>query len=118
MQGGKFNNNAYKVSGGLHGVGVSVVNALSEYLIATVKRDGKEYTQKFERGISVSELEIVGNTRTTGTTIEFMPDREIFDEVVFSFETLEYRLREMAFLNRGIKILLEDKRKDIKKEFH
>ena len=116
--GGKFNNNAYKVSGGLHGVGVSVVNALSEYLTAIVKRDGKKYTQKFERGIPVSELEIIGNTRTTGTTIEFMPDREIFDEVVFNFETLEYRLREMAFLNKGIKINLEDKRKDINKEFH
>ncbi|NMB07341.1 MAG: DNA topoisomerase (ATP-hydrolyzing) subunit B [Tissierellia bacterium] len=116
--GGKFNNNAYKVSGGLHGVGVSVVNALSEYLIAIVKRDGKEYTQRFERGIPVSELEVVGDAKSTGTTIKFRPDKEIFDEVVFSFETLEYRLREMAFLNKGIKIFLEDKRKDIKKEFH
>ena len=113
--GGKFNNNAYKVSGGLHGVGVSVVNALSEYLIAIVKRDGKEYTQRFERGIPVSELEVVGDAKSTGTTIKFRPDKEIFDEVVFSFETLEYRLREMAFLNKGIKIFLEDKRKDIKR---
>ncbi len=113
--GGKFNNNAYKVSGGLHGVGVSVVNALSEYLIAIVKRDGKEYTQRFERGIPVSELEVVGDAKSTGTTIKFRPDKEIFDEVVFSFETLEYRIREMAFLNKGIKIFLEDKRKDIKK---
>jgi DNA gyrase subunit B len=116
--GGKFNNNAYKVSGGLHGVGVSVVNALSEYLIATVKRNGKEYTQRFERGIPVSELKIVGEANTTGTIIEFMPDREIFDEVIFNFETLEYRLREMAFLNKGVKISLEDKRENFKKEFH
>ncbi len=116
--GGKFNNNAYKVSGGLHGVGVSVVNALSEYLIATVRRDGKEYTQRFEKGLPVTELEIVGESDTTGTIIEFKPDSEIFDEVVYSFETLEYRLREMAFLNKGIKISLEDKRTNIKKEFH
>ena len=116
--GGKFNNNAYKVSGGLHGVGVSVVNALSEYLVVTVKRDGKKYSQRFEKGIAVTELEVVGSSHDTGTIIEFKADSEIFDEVVYNFETLEYRFREMAFLNKGIKITLEDKRKDIEKEFH
>ena len=116
--GGKFNNNAYKVSGGLHGVGVSVVNALSEYLIATVKRDGKKYTQRFERGVAVSELEVIGDSDTTGTIIEFKPDSEIFDDVVYNFETLEYRFREMAFLNKGVKIFLEDKRTNVKKKFH
>jgi DNA gyrase subunit B len=116
--GGKFNNNAYKVSGGLHGVGVSVVNALSQWLIVKVKRDNKEYMQKFERGIPVTELQVVGEASTTGTTIEFKPDEEIFDEVEFSFETLEFRLREMAFLNKGVKITLEDKRNNTKKDFH
>ena len=116
--GGKFNNSAYKVSGGLHGVGVSVVNALSEWLVATVKRDGKEYTQRFEKGIPVTELKTVGNSNTTGTTIKFKPDNKIFDEVEFSFETLEYRIREMAFLNKGIKLILEDKRTNVRKEFH
>ena len=116
--GGKFNNSAYKVSGGLHGVGVSVVNALSEWLIAIVERDGKEYKQRFERGTPVTELKVVGDSNTTGTTIKFRPDREVFDEVNFNFETLEYRIREMAFLNKGIKITLEDKRNNKKKEFH
>ncbi len=116
--GGKFNNSAYKVSGGLHGVGVSVVNALSEWLIVKVKRDNKEYMQRFEKGIPVTDLKVIGETNTTGTTIEFRPDKEIFDEVNFNFETLEFRLREMAFLNKGIKITLEDKRENKKKEFH
>ncbi|MCF6461562.1 DNA topoisomerase (ATP-hydrolyzing) subunit B [Clostridium sp. Cult3] len=116
--GGKFNNNAYKVSGGLHGVGVSVVNALSQWLVVRVKRDNKEYMQRFERGVSVTELQVVGEANTTGTTIEFKPDEEIFDEVEFNFETLEFRLREMAFLNKGVKITLEDKRNNIKKDFH
>ncbi len=114
--GGKFNNSAYKVSGGLHGVGVSVVNALSEWLIVKVKRDNKEYMQRFEKGIPVTDLKVIGGeTNTTGTTIEFRPDKEIFDEVNFNFETLEFRLREMAFLNKGIKITLEDKRENKKK---
>jgi DNA gyrase subunit B len=116
--GGKFNNSAYKVSGGLHGVGVSVVNALSKWLIAKVRRNGKEYMQKFERGIAVTELTEIGETNETGTTIHFLPDDEIFETVEFNFETLEHRFREMAFLNRGIKITLEDKRNDLKKEFH
>ena len=116
--GGKFNNGAYKVSGGLHGVGVSVVNALSEWLVARVRRDGLEYEQKFERGVATSTLEPIGNSNSTGTTIHFKPDAEIFDTVDFSFETLELRFREMAFLNKGIKIILEDHRTNSRKEFY
>lgn len=116
--GGKFNNSAYKVSGGLHGVGVSVVNGLSEWLIATVRRNGKKYTQKFEKGIAVTELETVGDSDGRGTTIKFRPDEGIFDEVIFDFETLVYRIREMAFLNKGIKLILKDKRTNMEKEFH
>ena len=118
--GGKFNNGAYKVSGGLHGVGVSVVNALSEWLKVEVKREGKIYRQMFKRGVPSTELEVVGqvDSSVTGTTITFKPDTEIFDEVDFNLETLEYRLREMAFLNKGIKIILEDKRINKKREFH
>ncbi|WP_077369292.1 DNA topoisomerase (ATP-hydrolyzing) subunit B [Anaerosalibacter sp. Marseille-P3206] len=118
--GGKFNNGAYKVSGGLHGVGISVVNALSEWLKVEVKRDGNVYRQTFERGVPTSELEVVGEVDSsfTGTTISFKPDAKIFDEVKFSSETLEYRLREMAFLNKGIKIVLDDKRSNKKKTFH
>ncbi len=116
--GGKFNNGAYKVSGGLHGVGVSVVNALSEKLICEVKRDGKRYIQKFSRGLPITDLEVVGDTKETGTTISFKPDSEIFEEIEFKLETLEYRFREMAFLNKGIKISLEDKRNNVKEAFH
>ena len=116
--GGKFNNSAYKVSGGLHGVGISVVNALSEWLIVRVKRNGKEYMQKFERGVPTSELETIGDASGTGTTISFKPDKEIFDTIEFDFETLEFRFREMAFLNRGVLIILQDKRIDEKIEFH
>ncbi|MBU5311410.1 DNA topoisomerase (ATP-hydrolyzing) subunit B [Tissierella carlieri] len=116
--GGKFNNGAYKVSGGLHGVGVSVVNALSEWLVAKVRRNGKEYMQKFERGLAKTELETIGDSDETGTTIHFKPDAEIFETVIFSFETLEHRFREMAFLNKGIKIILEDEREGKTKEFH
>jgi len=116
--GGKFNNSAYKVSGGLHGVGVSVVNALSEWLIAKVKRNGKEYMQKFERGIPVTELEVIGDADHTGTTISFKPDKEIFNTTEFDYNTLQYRLREMSFLNKGVKITLEDKRTGTKEVFH
>lgn len=116
--GGKFDNNAYKVSGGLHGVGVSVVNALSEWLIVQVRRDGKEYRQKFERGETVSELEVIGDSDDTGTTIHFKPDADIFEITEYSFETLEYRFREMAFLNKAIRIILEDQRNDKTKEFY
>ena len=116
--GGKFNNTAYKVSGGLHGVGVSVVNALSEWLVAKVRRDGKEYMQRFERGEAKTELEIIGDSNITGTTIHFKPDAEIFETIEFSFETLEYRFREMAFLNKAVRLVLEDKRDNKIKEFY
>lgn len=114
--GGKFNNDAYKVSGGLHGVGVSVVNALSEWLIATVKRHGHIHEQHFARGKAISELEIVGDTDETGTTIQFLPDKDIFDTVEFDFDTLEDRMREMAFLNKGVKLILRDERSDKERE--
>lgn len=116
--GGKFDNSAYKVSGGLHGVGVSVVNALSEWLIAKVRRDGNEYMQKFERGHPVTELEEIGKSKLNGTIIHFKPDAKIFDTIEFNFETLEYRFREMAFLNKGVTISLEDKRTQKKKKFY
>lgn len=115
--GGKFDNQAYKVSGGLHGVGVSVVNALSEWLIARVKRNGKIYEQRFERGIPSTELVIIGDSDHTGTAIHFKPDAEIFEILEYSYETLEYRFREMAFLNKGIKIIIIDKRTGTNKEF-
>lgn len=114
--GGKFNNGAYKVSGGLHGVGVSVVNALSEWLEVKVKRNNKEYMQTFERGNVKSELQEIGSSDSTGTTIKFKPDAQIFEITEFSFETLKNRFREMAFLNRGIKIILKDEREDKEKE--
>ncbi len=116
--GGKFDNQAYKVSGGLHGVGVSVVNALSEWLVATIKRNGKIYEQKFERGIATSDLVIIGDSKHTGTSIHFKPDPEIFEILEYNYETLEYRFREMAFLNKGIKIIIMDKRTDKKKDFY
>ncbi len=116
--GGKFDNNAYKVSGGLHGVGVSCVNALSDYLVAEVNWNGKKYRQKFERGIPKSEVELIGKTKETGTTISFIPDATIFDTLEFNYTTVKHRMRELAFLNKGIKIILEDKRNNIKDEFH
>ena len=117
--GGKFGTGGYKVSGGLHGVGVSVVNALSTFFRVTVKRGGKIYVQEFSKGISETELQEVGVTEETGTMVEFQPDAEIFDELEYRYETLEYRLRELAFLNKGISIILEDKRagQEQKKEF-
>jgi DNA gyrase subunit B len=111
--GGKFGGDGYKVSGGLHGVGVSVVNALSEWLVAEVRRDGKVYRQEFARGEPVSEMEIVGKTEDkddTGTTISFLPDAEVFEEMELSAETLTQRLRETAFLTRGLRIVLTDER--------
>ncbi|MGL6105690.1 DNA topoisomerase (ATP-hydrolyzing) subunit B [Romboutsia sp.] len=118
--GGKFGGEGYKISGGLHGVGVSVVNALSEKLVAEVYRDGKIYRQTYEKGIPTSELEVVGESTHNGTITHFMPDATIFDEIEFKYETLEHRLRELAFLNKGVKIILEDKRADRekKKEFY
>jgi DNA gyrase subunit B len=112
--GGKFGGEdaAYKVSGGLHGVGVSVVNALSEWLVAEVHRGGKIYRQEFSRGAPNADVEVVGKTKKsdTGTTISFLPDAEVFDEVEFSAETLQQRLRETAFLTRGLRIVLTDER--------
>ena len=118
--GGKFDNSAYKVSGGLHGVGVSVVNALSNKLVATVKRNGKIYRQEFSKGHRKSDLEVIGETKKddTGTTIYFEPDDTIFETVEFSDEVLSKRFREMAFLNKGIKIEFIDKRKDLNEVFH
>lgn len=116
--GGKFNNDAYKVSGGLHGVGVSVVNALSSWLKATVKRDGYVFTQEFSRGKVTKEIKKGEKTDETGTKIQFMPDDEIFETINFEKDVLINRFREMAFLNGGIKIVFEDKRDDTKIEFH
>ncbi len=108
--GGKFGGDGYKVSGGLHGVGISVVNALSEWLIAEVRRDGKIYRQEFARGVPTADMEVIGKATDTGTTITFMPDPDIFEEVEWSEETLEQRLRETAFLTRGFRIVLTDER--------
>ncbi|MCK5038069.1 MAG: DNA topoisomerase IV subunit B, partial [Thermoplasmata archaeon] len=107
--GGKFDNKAYKVSGGLHGVGVSVVNALSVWLEAKVEVDGKVYFQRFERGIPAGDMEIIGDTERRGTTVTFFPDHEIFETLVFDYNVLSARLRELAFLNKGIKIGVVDK---------
>ncbi len=116
--GGKFNNDAYKVSGGLHGVGVSCVNALSDYLIAEVNWNGKLYRQRFERGITKSEVEYIGDTEKSGTTIKFLPDSTIFDTIEYDYTTLKHRMRELAFLNKGIRITLEDKRTGVVDKFH
>jgi DNA gyrase subunit B len=115
--GAKFSNESYKISGGLHGVGVSVVNALSSYLELEVRREGKVYRQSYSRGEPTSELEVVGKTRGRGTKVTFKPDDEIFEEVEFSFDVLSNRLRELAFLNKGLKILLTDERDGKKSEF-
>ena len=118
--GGKFNNDAYKVSGGLHGVGVSCVNALSEWLIATVKRSGHIYEQHFTRGKAQGDIQVVGDTKESGTTIQFMPDSEIFDTTEFSKEVLVTKFREVAFLNKGVRITLIDEREEDPQEevFH
>jgi DNA gyrase subunit B len=108
--GGKFDKDTYKVSGGLHGVGVSVVNALSAYLEVEIRRGGKLYHQRYERGIKVKELEDRGAAAGNGTTVTFKPDHEIFSELVYSYEILSNRLRELAFLNKGLKIVLKDER--------
>ena len=111
--GGKFGGAGYKVSGGLHGVGVSVVNALSEKVVVNVRRDGKEYQIGFHRGKTIEKLREVGRSRTTGTTVTFWPDPEIFtDTCIFDYDVLEARFREMAFLNKGLKIILIDERAD------
>ncbi|HOM42853.1 MAG TPA: DNA topoisomerase (ATP-hydrolyzing) subunit B [Bacillota bacterium] len=115
--GSKFGGGGYKVSGGLHGVGVSVVNALSEWLEVEVKRDGKIYHQRYERGFPVTELKVINTTKSTGTRVSFKPDTEVFDELEYSFDILEHRLRELAFLNKGIKISLKDERDGTEKTF-
>ena len=118
--GGKFGGGGYKVSGGLHGVGASVVNALSILMEVYVHRDGNIHYQHFKRGKPQEDLKIIGETDHTGTTIHFVPDSEIFTETLeYDFDTLATRVRELAFLNKGIKISIEDKRGEGKlKEFH
>jgi len=116
--GGKFDNKSYKVSGGLHGVGVSVVNALSEFLEAQVYRDGKIYRQRFERGEKKTELEMVGNTTKRGTRIHFRPDPQVFENIEFDFDTLARRMRELSFLTKGVRILISDERTGKKRDFH
>jgi len=115
--GGKFDHKSYKVSGGLHGVGVSVVNALSEWLEVEVRRNNLVYWQRYERGRPVSDLEVHGVSDHTGTTVRFKPDPEIFESVEFSFDTLASRLRELAFLNRGLKITVEDEKTAKRREY-
>ncbi len=119
--GGKFGGGGYKVSGGLHGVGVSVVNALSKWMVAEVARDGKVYRQEYEKGVPKTKLEVDREAKIeSGTSITFMPDDTIFEETIFSYDTLEYRFRELSFLNKIIKIIFEDKREDHEKSktFH
>ncbi len=117
--GGKFDHSTYKVSGGLHGVGVSVVNALSAWTVATVKRDGKVVTQEYKTGIKQGDVKEIGTTDKTGTTITFLPDPTIFTETtIFKYEIIQDRLREMAFLNKNVKILLKDERTGAEDEFH
>ncbi len=118
--GGKFGGGGYKVSGGLHGVGASVVNALSEWLEVLVETDGKAYKQRYERGKVITELTEIGTTERHGTTVTFLPDKEIFEETVFEYSTIKHRLREMAFLTKGLRISLTDRREEDKKtdSFH
>ena len=116
--GGKFGGDGYKVSGGLHGVGVSVVNALSEYMDVQVKRDGKIHAISFRRGTTVSPMKVIGTTEETGTSVHFLPDKEIFTVTEYSFDTLKHRLRELAFLNKEITIHLQDERSGKNESFH
>ncbi|MFA6413830.1 MAG: ATP-binding protein, partial [Syntrophales bacterium] len=115
--GAKFSNDSYKISGGLHGVGVSVVNALSSQLDLEVRREGHVYTQSYRNGVPVAPLEMVGKTRGRGTKVTFKPNEEIFEETEYSFDVLSNRLRELAFLNSGVRILLSDERTDKQSEF-
>ena len=120
--GGKFGGGGYKVSGGLHGVGASVVNALSEWLEVTIYHEGKEYKQRYERGKTMYPLKVVGDCdpELSGTKVYFLPDKEIFEETVYDYDILKQRLREMAFLTKGLRIVLEDKREGQEREkvFH
>ena len=119
--GGKFGGGGYKVSGGLHGVGASVVNALSEWLEVSICRDGKRYEQRYERGKTMYPLKEAGECGdATGTTVTFLPDKQIFEETVYDYDILKQRLREMAFLTKGLKIILVDKREGMEREktFH
>lgn len=120
--GGKFGGGGYKVSGGLHGVGASVVNALSEWLEVTIYKEGKVYRQRYERGHATDKLKVIGDcaSEKSGTSVSFLPDKEIFEETVFDFNTLKQRLREMAFLTKNVKIILRDKRGEepLERVFH
>ncbi len=115
--GGKFDKKSYKVSGGLHGVGVSVVNALSEWLEVSISRDGNVHTQRYERGMPTGELKVMGETESSGTTVTFLPDKEIFTEIELNFDTISSRLRELAFLNKGVRITIRDDRTEKENSF-
>ena len=115
--GGKFDNLSYKISGGLHGVGLSVVNALSEFVELEIRRDGKVYQQIYERGEPRTKLQVIGKTKNTGTQVHFKPDGEIFETLQFSFDVLSQRLRELAFLNKGLSISIEDERSEKRHDF-
>ena len=114
--GGKFGSGGYKISGGLHGVGVSCVNALSEWLEVRVFQNGKIYKQVFNRGVPQRALQVVGETEETGTEVTFFPDDEIFDSIIFQYDTMKLRLRELAYLNKGLKISLEDQREGLERK--
>ena len=116
--GGKFDHNSYKVSGGLHGVGVSVVNALSAKLIVVVERDGKKFRQSYTRGIPDKDVEEIGTSNRTGTSVTFYPDPQIFETTVFEYELLQIRFRNQAFLNKNVAIFFEDKRTGRSETFH
>ncbi|MBI2667685.1 DNA topoisomerase (ATP-hydrolyzing) subunit B [Candidatus Woesearchaeota archaeon] len=115
--GGKFDHKSYKISGGLHGVGISVTNALSKWLEVRVKRENNIYHQRYEKGIKVSELRIIGKANETGTIIRFLPDNEIFENINFDFEIINKKLKELAYLNAGIHISITDERTDVRKEY-
>ncbi len=115
--GGKFDHQSYKVSGGLHGVGVTVVNALSEWLTVEVRVRGEAHHMRFERGLTASALQVLGKCKGTGTVVTFKPDKEIFTDTTFNFDAIATRMRELAFLNRGVKITLRDERSDKDREF-
>jgi DNA gyrase subunit B len=116
--GGKFDSDSYKVSGGLHGVGISVVNALSSALEVSIHRKGKIFYQNYSKGDPNTEVKVIGDTEKTGTIVHFQPDPEIFDELIFDYNTVAIRLKELAFLNKGIKIIFVDERKDKEDNFY